>query len=41
MIHLLDTNVCIHLLNQRQPKVIDHFRQHAPANIALCRVVKA
>jgi tRNA(fMet)-specific endonuclease VapC len=41
MIYLLDTNVCIHLLNQRQPKVIDHFRQHNPASIALCSVVKA
>lgn len=41
MIYLLDSNVCIHLLNQRLPKVIDHFRQHDPASIALCSVVKA
>ncbi len=41
MIYLLDSNVCIHLLNQRLPKVIAHFRQHDPASIALCSVVKA
>lgn len=41
MIYLLDTNVCIHLLNQRLPNVIEHFRQHTPADIALCSVVKA
>jgi len=41
MIYLLDTNVCVHLLNQRIPEVIARFRQHNPADIALCSVVKA
>lgn len=41
MIYLLDTNVCIHLLNQRNNVLLQHFRQHTPANIALCSVVKA
>ena len=41
MIYLLDTNVCIHLLNVRHPAVLQHFLQHSPADIALCSVVKA
>ncbi len=41
MSYLLDTNVCIHLLNERHPTVLQHFRQHNPADIALCSVVKA
>lgn len=38
---LLDTNVCIHLLNQAHSGIIQHFRQHQPSEIALCSVVKA
>ncbi|MBS4096017.1 MAG: hypothetical protein KGZ83_04155 [Sulfuricella sp.] len=34
MIHPLDTNVCIHLLNERHPSVLQHFRSHTPAEIA-------
>lgn len=41
MIYLLDTNVCIHLLNQRHTPIAQRFRQHNPADIALCSVVKA
>lgn len=41
MIYLLDTNVCIHLLNERHPGILQHFRQHSPADIALCSMVKA
>jgi tRNA(fMet)-specific endonuclease VapC len=41
MIYLLDTNVCIHLLNEKHPAILQHFRQHGPANIAMCSVVKA
>jgi tRNA(fMet)-specific endonuclease VapC len=41
MIYLLDTNVCIHLLNEKHPHILQHFRQHSPADIALCSVVKA
>ncbi len=41
MIHLLDTNVCIHLLNESQSQVINNFRRHHPADIVLCSMVKA
>ena len=41
MIYLLDTNVCIHLLNQRHEAIVQRFRQHNPIDIALCSVVKA
>ncbi len=38
---LLDTNVCIHILNQAHSGIIQHFRQHQPGEIALCSIVKA
>ena len=38
---LLDTNVCIHLLNNRHSQIEAEFRQHSPTEIALCSVVKA
>jgi tRNA(fMet)-specific endonuclease VapC len=41
VIYLLDTNVCIHLLNERHPVILQHFKQHSPSDIALCSVVKA
>lgn len=41
MIYLLDTNVCVHLLNQRHEAIVRRFRQHNPVDIALCSVVKA
>lgn len=41
MIYLLDTNVCIHLLNEKHPVILQHFRQHIPSDIAMCSVVKA
>jgi len=41
MIYLLDTNVCIHLLNEKNPLILQHFKQYSPADIALCSVVKA
>lgn len=41
MIYLLDTNVCIHLLNKRHPAILKRFRTHTPIDIALCSVVKA
>lgn len=41
MIYLLDTNVCIHLLNERHPVILQHLRQHSPADIVLCSVVMA
>ncbi len=27
---LLDTDICIHLLNAREPQLIEHFRAHSP-----------
>lgn len=39
--YLLDSNVCIHLLNNRHSKIESHFRSHSPAEIALCSIVKA
>ncbi len=39
--YLLDTNVCIHLLNQKHPGILQHFQQHSPGEIALCSIVKA
>ena len=39
--YLLDTNVCIHVLNERHPTLLRHFRETSPTDIALCSVVKA
>lgn len=41
MIYLLDSNVCIHLLNERNVVIQRQFLAHLPADIALCSVVKA
>lgn len=38
---LLDTNICIHLLNQRDASLEAAFRAREPSEIALCSVVKA
>lgn len=39
--YLLDSNVCIHLLNERHLGIEQNFRSHSPAEIALCSIVKA
>jgi tRNA(fMet)-specific endonuclease VapC len=39
--YLLDTNVCINLLNDQQPEVEKKFRSLSPSEIALCSIVKA
>ena len=39
--YLLDTNVCIRLLNQSHEGLIQNFRCLQPREIALCSVVKA
>lgn len=39
--HLLDTNVCVHLLNEGDAGVAHRFRELGPGRIALCSVVKA
>lgn len=39
--YLLDTNVCIQLLNERNSRIEQNFRFHSPGEIALCSIVKA
>jgi tRNA(fMet)-specific endonuclease VapC len=39
--YLLDTNICIHLLNRADAQIEQQFRARSPADIALCSVVKA
>ena len=41
MIYLLDSNVCIHLLNGRHITLIQRFRQYDPQQTVLCSMVKA
>jgi len=40
-VYLLDSNVCIRLLNQRHAGIEKHFRDCDPSEIALCSIVKA
>ena len=39
MIYLLDSNACIGLLRQREPKLMARVQREPPANIVLCSVV--
>ena len=39
--YLLDSNVCIHLLNNRHSQIEHHFRSFSPSEIAMCSIVKA
>lgn len=39
--YLLDTNVCIHILNNTSEAVVARFSAGSPATIRLCSVVKA
>ena len=39
--YLLDSNVCIRLLNQRCESIEKHFRACDPSDISLCSIVKA
>lgn len=41
MTYLLDTDICIHLLNQADGHIESRFRALGPGNIVLCSVVKA
>ena len=38
---LLDTNICIYLINARPPKVLAHFQQYRLGEIGLCSIVAA
>jgi tRNA(fMet)-specific endonuclease VapC len=40
-VYLLDSNVCIRLLNQRHAGIESHFRGCDPSEISLCSIVKA
>lgn len=41
MKYLLDTNTCVRYLNGRAPKVRVRLQAEAPADIAVCSIVKA
>lgn len=38
---LLDTDICIHVLNGRDPALLECFRAHSPLELALCSVARA
>lgn len=38
---LLDTNICIHIINARPPAVLQRFRQYRMGEVGLCSVVAA
>ena len=38
---LLDTNICIHVINARPPAVLERFRKYRMGEIGLCSVVAA
>lgn len=39
--YVLDTNVCIHVLNDSCARLIERFAAESPATLRLCSVVKA
>lgn len=39
--YLLDTNVCIHLLNNTSASVVERFMSESPSTVRLCSIVKA
>ncbi len=41
MKYLLDTNICIGLLNGKEPTLLKKFKAHDPEDFVLCSVVKA
>lgn len=40
MSYLLDTNICIALLNGKDKGLIDKVKGHAPSDFSLCSIVK-
>ncbi len=36
--HLLDTNICIYIINVRPPQVLAKFREHPPGTVAMSTV---
>ena|SRR5450432_3908045 len=41
IVYLLDTNACIHLLNNTSERVVARFAAESPATLRLCSAVKA
>ena len=41
MTHLLDTNVCIHLINRSPGMIAERLRTHIPQSICLSAITKA
>ena len=39
--YLLDTNACVHALNNSSPLLVSRLRSHNPSDVRLCSVVKA
>ena len=38
---LLDTNICVHVINAKPPEVLERFRKYRMGEIGLCSVVAA
>lgn len=36
--HLLDTNICIYIINVRPPQVLERFREHEPGTVAISTI---
>ncbi len=41
MKYLLDTNICIYLINRKPPQVLRHFQKHTPGDIGVSSITVA
>jgi tRNA(fMet)-specific endonuclease VapC len=41
MKYLLDTNICIYIINQRPPHVLERFRQEAIGDVGISSITAA
>lgn len=41
MIRLLDTNICIYIINQRKPEVLKHFAKYQPGDLSVSFITAA
>lgn len=41
MRYLLDTNICIYVIRQRPPQVLQAFRKHAPSGLGISSITAA
>lgn len=41
MIYMLDTNICIYIINNKPPQVFEHFRQYSLSQIAISSISAA